>query len=93
MIDYAHELGDRAARARSSFAASFWDEEHGWRTFSANESTSAMLANRVETALRSMPIDSEDEACEALLTMAGSHLLARSCDHGPGECDSEVGRH
>lgn len=70
-----------------------WDEEHGWRTFSANESTSAMLANRVETALRSMPIDSEDEACEALLTMAGSHLLARSCDHGPGECDSEVGRH
>jgi hypothetical protein len=69
-----------------------WDEEHGWRTFSSSESMSAMLANRVEMALRSMPIDSEDEACEALLTMTGAHLLARSCDHGPGECDSEVGR-
>ncbi len=28
--DYAHELTDRAAWARSSFAATFWDEEHGW---------------------------------------------------------------
>jgi predicted glycogen debranching enzyme len=28
--DYARELRERAARARSSFAAQFWDEEHGW---------------------------------------------------------------
>ena len=28
--DYAHELTDRAAWARSSFAATFWDDEHGW---------------------------------------------------------------
>ncbi len=28
--DYARELGDRAAWARSSFAATFWDDEHGW---------------------------------------------------------------
>jgi predicted glycogen debranching enzyme len=28
--DYARELADRAAWARCSFAASFWDEERGW---------------------------------------------------------------
>ncbi|MCU1277549.1 MAG: putative Glycogen debranching enzyme [bacterium] len=28
--DYARALGDRAARARSAFAATFWDDEHGW---------------------------------------------------------------
>jgi predicted glycogen debranching enzyme len=28
--DYARELSERAAWARSSFAATFWDEEHGW---------------------------------------------------------------
>ncbi|HEX8954335.1 MAG TPA: amylo-alpha-1,6-glucosidase, partial [Polyangia bacterium] len=28
--DYARELADRAARARSSFAAAFWDDERGW---------------------------------------------------------------
>ena len=28
--DYARELTERAAWARSSFAATFWDEEHGW---------------------------------------------------------------
>jgi predicted glycogen debranching enzyme len=27
---YAHELGERAAWARSSFAATFWCEERGW---------------------------------------------------------------
>jgi predicted glycogen debranching enzyme len=28
--DYARELSDRAAWARSSFAATFWDDERGW---------------------------------------------------------------
>lgn len=28
--DWARELTERAAWARSSFAATFWDEEHGW---------------------------------------------------------------
>jgi predicted glycogen debranching enzyme len=28
--DWAHELSDRAAWARSSFASLFWDDEHGW---------------------------------------------------------------
>ncbi|HEX6835623.1 MAG TPA: amylo-alpha-1,6-glucosidase [Polyangia bacterium] len=28
--EYARELADRAAWARSSFAATFWDEERGW---------------------------------------------------------------
>ena len=28
--DYARELAERAAWARSSFAAAFWDEERGW---------------------------------------------------------------
>ncbi len=28
--DYARELADRAAWARSSFAATFWDDERGW---------------------------------------------------------------
>lgn len=29
-VDYARELHERAAWARSSFAATFWDEQHGW---------------------------------------------------------------
>jgi predicted glycogen debranching enzyme len=28
--DYSRELSDRAAWARSSFAVTFWDDEHGW---------------------------------------------------------------
>ena len=28
--DYARELAERAAWARSSFAATFWDDERGW---------------------------------------------------------------
>jgi hypothetical protein len=69
-----------------------WDEEQGWRTFSSSESMSSVLSSRVEMALRSMHIDSEDEVCEALLTMTGAHLLARSCDHDPGDCEDGIGR-
>ena len=69
-----------------------WDEEVGWRTFSASESMSAVLADRVEMALRASRIETEDEASAALLTMTGAHLLARSCEHGPGGCDDEIGR-
>ncbi|MDB4965976.1 MAG: putative Glycogen debranching enzyme [Myxococcales bacterium] len=29
-VEYARELQERAAWARSSFAATFWDEQHGW---------------------------------------------------------------
>jgi hypothetical protein len=67
-----------------------WDETNGWRTFSSSESMAAVLSDRVEGALRSRPIDSEDEACDALLTMTGAALLARSCNHGPGGCDDEL---
>jgi hypothetical protein len=30
--------------------------------------------------------------CSALLSIEGAHLLAVGCNHGPGECDDEVGR-
>ncbi len=68
-----------------------YDEDDGWRTFSASESMSAVLSNRVEMALRSIPIESEETVIDALLSMTGAHLLAQSCDHGPGGCDDEVG--
>jgi hypothetical protein len=68
-----------------------WDEEHGWRTFSPSESMSAVLSNRVEMALSGLRVESEDDVCDALLTLTGAHLLARSCEHGPGGCDDEIG--
>ncbi len=69
-----------------------YDADDGWRTFSATESISAILSSRVESALRSLPIESEETVCEALLSLTGAFLLAQSCEHGPGGCDEDVGR-
>ena len=68
-----------------------WDDDGQWRTFGANESLSATLAARVEQALETVPLigSNEDAACSALLSIAGAHLLAVSCDHGPGECPED----
>lgn len=65
-----------------------WDDDGQWRTYGANESMSATLAARVEMALEALPIGclDQDEACSALLSISGAHLLAVDCDHGPGEC-------
>jgi len=69
-----------------------WDGGGEWRTFSATDSLSAMLAARVEFALESVPLAADDlEVREALLSIAGSGLLSADCEHGPGECDGEVG--
>jgi hypothetical protein len=67
-----------------------WDAGQ-WRTFGANESMSATLAARVELALEALPIGGtdQDEACSALLTIAGAHLLSVDCDHGPDGCPED----
>ncbi|MBW3612970.1 MAG: hypothetical protein KY392_03810 [Chloroflexi bacterium] len=71
-----------------------WDDDGRWRTFTASHSLSALLATRVEIALEEHPgpVDTNDDACAALLSIDGAHLLAVDCDHGPGGCDGEIGR-
>jgi hypothetical protein len=70
-----------------------WDVE-GWRTFTASDTLSALLATRVEIALDDLPgsTDSEEAVCAALLSIDGAHLLAVDCDHGPGGCEGEIER-
>lgn len=70
-----------------------WNGAGEWRTYTASDSVSAMLATRVEMALGTLPsADASNEVvCSALLTIAGAHLLAIDCDHAPGECDGEPG--
>ena len=71
-----------------------WNGAGEWRTYTASDSISAVLASRVEMALGALSsADASDDAvCSALLTIAGAHLLAIDCDHAPGECDGEPGR-
>ena len=71
-----------------------WDGDGGWRTFTPSDSMSAVLAARVEQALGDRPFrdDSDEAVCSALLSIAGAHLLAVDCDHGPGGCEGEPGR-
>ncbi len=69
-----------------------WDDDGEWRTFTASDALSAMLATRVEIALDEHPdADSQDAVCAALLSIDGAHLLAVDCDHGPGGCEGEIG--
>lgn len=69
-----------------------WDGDGEWRTFGATDSHSAMLAARVEAALESVPVPSDDlDVREALLSISGAGLLSADCDHAPGECDGEIG--
>ena len=69
-----------------------WDGDGEWRTFTPSDSMSALLAARVELALEELPSppESDDAICSALLSIAGAHLLAVDCDHGPGGCDGEA---
>jgi hypothetical protein len=71
-----------------------WTRAGEWRTYTASDSISAVLATRVEIALDTLPSphESDEAVCSALLTIAGAHLLAVDCDHAPGECDGEPGR-
>jgi hypothetical protein len=71
-----------------------WNGAGEWRTYTASDSISAVLATRVEMALDALPSpdESDEVVCSALLTIAGAHLLAVDCDHAPGECDGEPGR-
>ena len=69
-----------------------WDGDGEWRTFGATDSHSAMLAARVEAALETVPVFSDDfDVREALLAITGAGLLSVDCDHAPGECDGEAG--
>lgn len=70
-----------------------WDGDGEWRTFTPSDAMSAMLAARVEQALEEAVIvpESDEAVCSALLSIAGAHLLAVDCDHGPGGCDGEPG--
>jgi len=71
-----------------------WSGAGEWRTYTASDSISAVLATRVEMALGALssPEENEEAVCSALLSIAGAHLLAVDCDHAPGECDGESGR-
>lgn len=71
-----------------------WSGAGEWRTYTASDSISAVLATRVEIALGALPSpdQSQEAVCSALLTIAGAHLLAVDCDHAPGECDGESRR-
>jgi len=67
-----------------------WEDGH-WRTFSANESLGATLAARVERALATVTVGTEErDIRESLLSIAGAGLLSADCEHGPGECDGET---
>jgi hypothetical protein len=69
-----------------------WDGDGEWRTFAPSDSMSALLAARVEIALQELPSphESDEVVCSALLSIAGAHLLAVDCDHGPGGCEGEA---
>jgi hypothetical protein len=71
-----------------------WNGADDWRTYTASDSVSALLATRVELALETLssPNEGDEAVCSALLSIAGAHLLAVDCDHAPGECDGEPGR-
>lgn len=70
-----------------------WDAEGEWRTFTASDQLSALLATRVEIALKEHPGATSDEAvCTALLSIDGAHLLAVDCNHGPGGCEGDLER-
>jgi hypothetical protein len=70
-----------------------WDDDGGWRTYSANESMSATLSARVEMALATLDPGerNEDVVCSALLSIAGAHLFAVGCNHGPEDPCNEHG--
>jgi len=69
-----------------------WDGDGEWRTFTPSDQMSAVLAARVEQALEELqvPPESDEAVCSALLSIAGAHLLAVDCDHGPGGCDGDT---
>jgi hypothetical protein len=67
-----------------------WDGDGEWRVFSATTSLSATLTARVEFALDSVAVPSDEtDIREALLSLSGAGLLSADCEHGPGECDGE----
>jgi hypothetical protein len=71
-----------------------WEGAGDWRTFTASDTLSALLATRVEIALdeHAGATDTDEGVCAALLSIDGAHLLAVDCDHGPGGCDGEIER-
>jgi hypothetical protein len=70
-----------------------WHGAEDWRTYAATASASAILAARVDQALRVLVPGhpSDEEVCAALLAIRGAHLFAVDCDHEPGECEGEPG--
>lgn len=67
-----------------------WDDADGLRTFGVSDALSAVLADRVDTVLQTVRVRSEEQICEALMSLSGAHLLAQSCDHGPGGCGHDI---
>ena len=73
-----------------------WRGEGEWRTYTASDSMSAMLATRVQIALNehvTVPGPDDATVTAALLSIAGAHLFAVDCDHAPGECPGEGDAH
>jgi hypothetical protein len=86
------QRGQMISIAVQGYGIVIWDGDGEWRTFTPSDSMSAVLAARVEIALQELADDdgSEQAVCAALLSIAGAHLLAVDCDHGPGGCDGEA---
>lgn len=84
---------DMISVAVRGYGIVIWEREGAWRTYTASDALSALLSTRVEIALHDYPADleSQDAVCAALLSIDGAHLLAVGCDHGPGECDDDLG--
>jgi hypothetical protein len=67
-----------------------WERDGAWRAYSTTDAMSATLSARVEQALSEVEpgTQSDETVCAALLTIAGAHLMAVECDHGPGTCNA-----
>ena len=80
--------------AVKGFGIVIWNGAGEWRTYTVSDSMSAMLSARVEQALEEVAVvpDSDEAVCSALLSIAGAHLLAVDCDHGPGGCEGDSGQ-
>lgn len=91
LVPTRYEWGNRKPMfsvAVRGYGIVIWDGDGSWRTFGANESLNAMLAARVEYALRTVVVPADEyQVRGALLAIAGAGLLSADCEHGPGECE------
>jgi hypothetical protein len=97
MRDAAGSTRAVLSRARSVISVAvkgygivIWESAERWRTFTVSANRSVLLAARVEQALATLSIESDDAVRDVLLSIAGARLLTAECGHGPGECEDSV---